>query len=385
MRILIFHNLLWAQYKSVIFEKIHATLDPKKDTLFVLQTAITENSRKDLVDFNLENFPYQYPFKLLNTKAFDHVSKWKTALDWTKEIMKFKPDVINLTGYFEPATLPILILAKIMGIKIVMTIESTDYRPKNENLWAQRIKSVYKSIIFACTSGYFSYGIKSNEYILKQGIPKSKILSFLNAIDQSKFSSKLKNEKELIIPSKQFKKVELIYVGRLSPEKNIFGLLNFMKVCKDQPFHLTIVGDGPLKSQIEAEIKLHSLKNISLAGSVQWNELAAIYQKSSCLLLPSFFEPWGMVANEAQALGKPIICTTHCGCAHDMVISGYSGLVLSDFESKANIALAQKYLLALQENPQQTAEFSFRNSSIFNADRIAFEMIRGYKKLVGIH
>ena len=101
MRILILHNLLWSQYKSVVFEKIAQTCSPD-DEVLVVQTAITEKGREDLVDFDVTSYAYQFPVKLLNRIPLQEVSPWKTMWDWIHNIREFKPDVINLTGYSEP-------------------------------------------------------------------------------------------------------------------------------------------------------------------------------------------------------------------------------------------------------------------------------------------
>ena len=52
MKILILHNQLWSQYKSIIFENINNLCQKNGDELLVLQTSISEISRKDLIDFD---------------------------------------------------------------------------------------------------------------------------------------------------------------------------------------------------------------------------------------------------------------------------------------------------------------------------------------------
>ena len=73
MKILILHNQLWSQYKSIIFEKINNFCNKYADNLLVLQTSICENSRRDLIDFDVNNFNYTYNFVLLNNKYLEFV------------------------------------------------------------------------------------------------------------------------------------------------------------------------------------------------------------------------------------------------------------------------------------------------------------------------
>jgi glycosyltransferase involved in cell wall biosynthesis len=98
-------------------------------------------------------------------------------------------------------------------------------------------------------------------------------------------------------------------------------------------------------------------------------------------MLVSTAEPWGMVANEAQELHKPVICTEACGCANDLVIDGQNGLVLSDITSPANIHKIQQFLADFPRQQAAIEGFSQRNSQIFSVERLAAEMLSGFQHL----
>ena len=371
MRILILHNLLWSQYKSVIFEKIAQTC-ASGDEVLVVQTAITEKGREDLVDFDVSTYAYQFPIQLLNRIPLEQVSPWKTMMDWIKIIRKFRPDVINLTGYSEPGTLAVLLLARCYGIKTVMTVESVQHLSAHGNSLIHLFKSSYKKLLLNLCDGFFSYGLNTNTFLFQSGVPKRKIQSFLNAFDKVAF---LKN----VTPqqSKPHPKPYLLFVGRLSPEKNLAALLDLMKQL---PFDLVVVGNGPQYEELTQQAK--SIENVHLLGTVAWSNLANLYQHAEALMLVSTAETWGMVANEAQELGKPVICTSACGCANDLVIDGKNGLVVSDIQKHENIAKIQAFLANLPKNSVAIQAFSQKNSNIFTVDKLASEMHEGFHKLV---
>ena len=360
MRILILHNLLWSQYKSVVFEKIAQTCSPD-DEVLVVQTAITEKGREDLVDFDVSTFPYQYPFQLLNTIPLQQVSPVKTAISWLKIVFQFKPHVINLTGYNELGTLPVILFSKFLGIKTIITIESVAHLGGR----LSALKGIYKKLVYFLIDGVYSYGLNTNRFLFEQGVPKSKILAFLNAFDQANFKLSGHPKKE--------EKPYLLYVGRLSPEKNIDALVELMNEINQE---LIIIGDGPERKRLE---KI-SGKNIQFLGAIAWSKLPDYYAGAACLLLPSTYEPWGMVANEAQAMGKPIICTAACGCANDLVISGFNGLVVSDFRADKKQII--DFIHQLPENKLAYEQFAHRNNQVFAVDRLSLEMLAGMRKLV---
>ena len=51
--------------------------------------------------------------------------------------------------------------------------------------------------------------------------------------------------------------------------------------------------------------------------------------EAGCLILPSRFEPWGVVVQEAAASGQAVICTSTCGAASRLVLDGYNGRVVA--------------------------------------------------------
>lgn len=376
MRILIFHNLLWSQYKSVVFEKVAEICVEKNDELLVIETTITEAGREDLVDFDLSTYPYKFPVKLLSTKPLQHISPWKLGFEWIKIILQFKPNVINFTGYAEPAALPVLLLCKLLGIKTVMTIESVKSQSENQNGLTHLLKSIVKSAIFKVTDGFFSYGLNSNQFLFRAGIAKKKIFTFLNSFDKVKFRQQITENSSNLLD--QIGEPYLLYVGRLSEEKNLFELIDLMK---ELPYTLKMAGNGPLLTDINKKIQQEKITNIHVLGTVAWTELADLYRQATCLILVSTAETWGMVANEAQELGKPVICTEACGCANDLILDGYNGLVikqLSDLEERNRI---KQFLKELPEKSEYYADHSKRSSQIFGVEKLANEMYQGFQQL----
>lgn len=376
MRILIFHNLLWSQYKSVVFEKVAEICVEKNDELLVIETTITEAGREDLVDFDLSTYPYKFPVKLLSTKPLQQISPWKLGFEWIKVIFEFKPNVINFTGYAEPAALPVLLLCKLLGIKTVMTIESVKSQSENQNGLTHLLKSIVKSAIFKVTDGFFSYGLNSNQFLFRAGIEKKKIFTFLNSFDKVKFRQQITENSSNLLD--QIGEPYLLYVGRLSEEKNLFELIDLMK---ELPYTLKMAGNGPLLADIIKKIQQEKITNIHVLGTVAWTELADLYRQATCLILVSTAETWGMVANEAQELGKPVICTEACGCANDLILDGYNGLVikqLSDLEERNRI---KQFLKELPEKSEYYADHSKRSSQIFGVEKLANEMYQGFQQL----
>jgi glycosyltransferase involved in cell wall biosynthesis len=325
MKILIFHNQLWSQYKSIVFEKINNFCLSNGDELLVLQTSICENSRKDLIDFDVNSFNYRYKFILLNNTFLESTNSLLTTIKWIKHLFQYKPDIINLTGYSEPGTIVILLICKILNVKTVITNE-TVYDEQSDSFgllfW---FKKLYKLILFNLTDYFFSYGIKSNDFLFRHKVNKRKILSFLNSFDSERLENLSVNDAN--------NDTYFLFVGRISSEKNIDFLIQLAIKLKNinSRINIKIIGTGPDYEELKLKIKNLDLNNILLIGSIKWDNLGKYYSNSLGLILPSFFEPWGMVANEAFYYNIPVICSKFCGCAGDLVLNDFNGIVLQDY------------------------------------------------------
>jgi glycosyltransferase involved in cell wall biosynthesis len=379
MKILILHNQLWTQYKSVVFQGIHDSFKNTGNELLVLQTSISEKSRLNIIDFDLANFEYTYPFRLLNNCSLEEASAVRTTYYWLKYMVTFKPDVINLTGYSDPGTLLVVLFAKLLGIKTIMTNESIYSHRLHAKSMKQYLVDWYKSIILRNTDGFLSYGIKSNDYLYRFGISKDRIYSFLNAFDCSKFNSQQVEQN-----SSPGNENYLLFVGRLSEEKNLTSLLELGRRFKTDGFEckIKIVGDGPEFNHLHEAITSEELP-IVLEGAKNWNQLNTIYQSALAFILPSLNETWGMVANEALEMGIPVICSDVCGCADDLVINDFNGLVLNDlnFTDSNNDSTYDKlknYLSRIMEEGNST-DVNQRVSSIYEEKRLINEFIRAFQ------
>ncbi len=106
--------------------------------------------------------------------------------------------------------------------------------------------------------------------------------------------------KELISPLK------ILFVGRLEKAKGVHRILDIAKIIKEEglDFHLTLVGDGPERSEIEQIIQRYDLTaSVTLAGWLPKDKLGIFYADAHFLLFPSSSEGWPKVLSEGMAYG----------------------------------------------------------------------------------
>lgn len=124
---------------------------------------------------------------------------------------------------------------------------------------------------------------------------------------------------------------QLVAVGRLSPEKGYFGLLDVLARLQADgvAFRLTIVGDGPMSGAIRARTTGLALDGrVDFAGALPEAATLACIAASDVIVLPSLMEGLPVVLIEALALRTPALASRVAGIP-ELIEDGKSGLLFS--------------------------------------------------------
>jgi glycosyltransferase involved in cell wall biosynthesis len=108
------------------------------------------------------------------------------------------------------------------------------------------------------------------------------------------------------------KHTNLLFVGRLSVQKNIPKLIDSVSLIKSKVV-LHIIGDGEKKKEIEKLISDKKLKNVILHGKKTGKDLINFYKNADIFILTSDIEAMSLVLLEAMASGTPIVASDILG------------------------------------------------------------------------
>lgn len=126
-----------------------------------------------------------------------------------------------------------------------------------------------------------------------------------------------------------------LYVGRFSQEKNLLRLLQAYRRYRElepEGWRLVLVGDGPQREELRETARELGLDGVVWPGYKRLDELPIYYALSGAFVLPSVSEPWGLVVNEAMASGLPVLVSSRCGSAWDLVREGDNGYTFDPFD-----------------------------------------------------
>jgi glycosyltransferase involved in cell wall biosynthesis len=157
----------------------------------------------------------------------------------------------------------------------------------------------------------------SYQELTERGIPAKKIRILPRGIDTELFHPKKRNGSG---KSKYCtrEEVTLLYVGRISKEKNLPLLVKaFMTLsASDKNLHLLVVGDGPYRKEMALSLRG---ARCTFTGYLKGEELAAVYAAADIFVFPSTTDTFGNVILEAQASGLPVIVSDQGGPCENMV------------------------------------------------------------------
>lgn len=385
MKVLIVHNILWAHYKAAVFQALTQLAHQQPDSqIKVLQIARNERSRAGWETTASDAPVYQYDYELLFDRFVENVSLGERTRALLNRIRACKPDVLYLTGYYDPAQLALLAYAKLTGVPVIMQIESTVADTSRGGLK----ESLKRGILRLC-DGFFCFGSPQADYLMQLGVPTRKILLRKTAVDNHALLTAY--TKAILHRAEQQQKAAMhphnfVFVGRLIEPKNLPALLvafaGAIQQTGNAEWGLVFLGDGPLKAELDRQTNALNLTDrVRFLPATHWYRVPDTLALCDVLVLPSRSEPWGLVVNEAMVCGMPVLVSERCGCAKDLVCDGQNGFLFDpDQPDQLTDRLVQ--LMQLTDNEREDrGNVSQEVIKSWSVDAVAAAMLAGFQSV----
>jgi len=209
------------------------------------------------------------------------------------------------------------------GTRICLMAESLDGDGFKGKL--RFVKSWWQAILYGSKLEFIlATGHIGERWFLRAGFPLEKIYSWGYFVETADRPERMKAEE-----SKEGDPVRIVFIGSCIRLKRIDLLLNALQRLFEYRWKLCIIGDGPERGNLESLSSSLGLGNRVAFVGVQPNPKAMeVLINSDLLVLPSRYDGWGAVVNEALCRGVQVVCSDNCGAA-DLVWSSGGGRVFS--------------------------------------------------------
>ena len=322
-------------------------------------------------EVHIVKFPVnkEAPFVFSNDNGVDFYDRneysAKELIDLSKKI---SPDFIFCAGWIDKSYLKI---CKYFFGKIPTMIVL-------DNHWKGTLKQQLATLVAPYyLQNKFSHiwipGLFQYEYARRLGFKKENILTGMYSADVEKFHVYYQQYKAL--KQQHFPK-RFLYVGRYIQMKGVKELWEaFIEIQKENnnEWELWCAGTGELESQFPVHSKI---KNF---GFVQPSDIETLIKDAGVIILPSHYEPWGVVVHEFAACGMPIICSNEVGASNTFLIDGYNGYQYESGNKEALKTVMKRMMtcndFALQEMSLRSIELSNTINPLIWATKI-WELIR---------
>lgn len=286
-------------------------------------------------------------FEKVTLFSGNEVRKWSRSSiinNLHSTLKQLQPRAVAIPGWSEGWALAALRWCNDNGVPAILMSES--HSADAPRTWR---KEFLKSRVVRLFSSALVGGAPHVDYLLGLGMPRDRIHIGYDVVDNKHFATgadlarssvaKLRSQKGL--PEKFF-----IACSRFVWPKNLANLCRayacYRQRAGSEAWKLVLVGDGVVKATlVDMASHLNLGDDMRMVGFKQYSELPIYYGLASAFVLVSTSEPWGLVVNEAMAAGLPLIVSTRCGCAHDLVEEGINGFRVDpeNFEEIADVML----------------------------------------------
>ncbi len=273
-----------------------------------------------------------------------------------------------------------------LGDTMVTTLHSLEFKrsggintPENQMVDSFEWWSTYESAVVIVCSGSMKFDAQS-----QFKVPEEKIWVIPIGIDPRRFDrSPNRDEIRALHGVKRHEKL-IVFVGRLTSQKGCEYLIRALPyISKYHNVKLLVVGDGYMRPELE---KIASSTGESwrtrFLGFLQDSELTDLLLCSDVMVIPSVYEPFGVVALEGMAAGVPVIASNIDGLA-EIIRHEENGLLTYPRDS-SSIAWAVSRILSDPTNTARLIENAKKDiATRFSWDAIAKLTLQAYQKALG--
>lgn len=222
-------------------------------------------------------------------------------------------DAVVIHGYSDPVMLGASILCH--GLRVPYFMRG-DSQPRGQAAGVRRhIRNLVASFVISSSHGCLSIGQLNEAFYTGHGARR--IIFSPYVVNDKRFGSAPGFDRGELLKEwgLQNDLPVIIFCGTLAPRKRPLDLASSLRLLP-QEVNAIFVGDGVLADQVKEH--LPSGRGV-VTGSVRQCDVHSYYQAADILVLPSEFEPWGLVVNEAMTAGVLPVVSDRVGAGPDLV------------------------------------------------------------------
>jgi glycosyltransferase involved in cell wall biosynthesis len=251
--------------------------------------------------------------------------------------------VIVYTGYTYFSFWVAMLATKSTRSKFLFSTDASEIEPRSRRKWKTFLKNLVLPFIFRLADVVIVSSTLGQKVVQSLGISEQNIAMTPFVVDNDRW--KLEASQVNISTVRQQWGIPedanvLLFCAKLQEWKKPQDVLRAFAQANIINSYLLFAGEGPLRNELEATaISLSLVDRVKFLGFINQSQLPSIYSAANLFILPSDYEPFGVVVNEAMLCGCPVIVSDRVGSRYDLIKEGENGFIYpcGDIESLAKI------------------------------------------------
>ncbi len=256
----------------------------------------------------------------------------KYHADWRADLYPLEFDVAIVAGYGYRTHREVIHDCRRRGIPVAMFSDS-NMRSQMGTSLKDRVKRTVKKRMLHGIVRDVDLMLTANrlgvEYWKFYGAPEEKIVVCPYYADYGRVDAARQTERGAVLGRVGLQAQERVILSsaRLVPAKGLDLMIKaFLRSgLAEKGYCYLIAGVGPLEGELKALAGTAEGKAVRFIGFQQPTDNLALMAHADVFVLPSVYEPHGIVVHEAMAAGTPVIASDVCGAAYDLVDAGVNG------------------------------------------------------------
>ncbi len=318
MRVALLMNFV-APYRLPLLERLQGLLG----SLRVLISTPMESDREWAPDWGTLEVKVQrnVTFRpVLNDKGgFLRRLQVHVPYDTVPQLIRYRPDVL-ISCELGPRTLQAVFYKWLRPqTKLLVWCFLSEH---SERSWG-RSRLLARRLILGAADGVLVNGESGARYIQGFGVPDRVITRINQPVDVTRYGKVSRTRPEGAC-------TRLVNVGVMNPRKGVVPFARRLiawAVKNPRPIEIWWLGDGPDRAELEA-LPWPTTLTSRFLGNVPYVDVAGIYAECDLMVFPTLLDEWGMVVNEAMAMGLPVLGSIYSQAVEELVVEGETGWIM---------------------------------------------------------
>ena len=231
--------------------------------------------------------------------------------------------VLCFTGYIRATFWIAYMSAKLAGAAFLFGTDATTLVSRADRQWKRLAKRTLWPLLFRLADQVIAPSSATRDLMLSLGIPDDRVTLTPYVVDNDWWTSgSAAVDRTSVRASWGATPADtvVLFCAKLQPWKRPLDLLRAFAKANLPNAILIFAGEGPLRPQLESEVTaLGIARRVRFLGFVNQSQLPPVYTASDVMVLPSEYEPFAVVVNEAMCCGCPAIVSDRVGAAQDLI------------------------------------------------------------------